>query len=155
MLCQQAFRRVSMANPALELKHFPIAHLEHYTPTGRAGGKRRALGRLTFLHFLKILFHPIRSARLSVGLAAGPWAGVILDEIHQSRPDLIERQAVIWFDIGQGAARHVRMRRIIRVLYNREPTTPLYRQQPGSAIVEKTGQDNTDDATAMRLGRAT
>src|SRR5262249_27458042 len=99
---------------------------------------RRALGRLTFLHFLKILFHPIRSARLSVGLAAGPWAGVILDEIHQSRPDLIERQAVIWFDIGQGAARHVRMRRIIRALYNREPTQPPARKAAGSAKAGKT-----------------
>jgi hypothetical protein len=60
--------------------------------------------------------------------------------------NLGQAQALINGDIRQGARRHTRHHGFLGILYNGQTTTTLDRQQSRSAIVERSGEHDTNDA---------
>jgi len=55
---------------------------------------------------------------------------------NQQRRDLVDQQSMVDAVVHQRVARHLRIKRLVRLLHHRRAATTLYGPKPGRAVVE-------------------
>src|SRR2546423_11286711 len=76
-------------------------------------------------------------------------AGEPADEV----PDLRRRQAMVDFDVLQGAARHVAAQRVAGILHHGYSAPMLHGHETGGPVIERAPENHADHARAMEARR--